>query len=248
MSLFARYPKFTETSTTGASIDRLSLRYQAIIEWNRHLFRGGGTRVLDIASHDGRWSFAALDAGAAHVTGIEAREHLVENARETFKEYGAQDGSYESRTGDMFAELRRDPPQVDVVLLLGVMYHVFDHVELVRLVAQTGAKYVVVDTQVIPENKLHHKFPNVISLQLDDVTSSGAQAVADLPAEAGLPPRAIVGHPSRGALRFIFDAFGYDTEEFDWASLISGQDEAVDVWHYKQGRRATFRMTRREAN
>jgi hypothetical protein len=246
VSLFARYPKFIETSTTGASQDRLNLRHQAIIEWNRDLL--DGARVLDIASHDGRWSFAALDVGAAHVIGVEARSHLVENARQTFKEYGAKDGSYEFRCGDLFEELRRDPPQVDVVLLLGIMYHVLDHVELVKLVATTGAKHVIVDTQVVRRNRVHPKLPNIISLQVDDVTSDGAQAVANVP---GAPAwqGAIVAHPSRGAVEFVFDAFGFDTEEFDWPGLIAAQEqEPKHVWHYGHGSRATFRMTRREAN
>lgn len=250
MSLFERYPKFVETSVTGASADRLHLRHRAIIAWNRELLEGA--RVVDIGSHDGRWSFAALDAGAAHVTGIEARPHLVENALANFREYGAPEGSYEFRAGDMFEALRRDPPAADIVLLLGVMYHVFNHVELVRLVAATGARHVIVDTQVVPEDKVPKKHPNMLSLQRDDVMSEGAQAVADIPGEAGRRgeggrPGAIVAHPSRGALRFVFDAFGYETEEFDWPGLIEAQErQYADVWHYRRGSRSTFRMTRRE--
>ncbi|WP_293451538.1 hypothetical protein [Planktotalea sp.] len=34
-------------------------------------------KVLDIASHDGRWSYALAGAGAAHVYGIEEREELI---------------------------------------------------------------------------------------------------------------------------------------------------------------------------
>jgi hypothetical protein len=240
MSFFDAHPLFTETSTTGASNDRLNLRHQAIIEWNRDILKGA--KVLDLASHDGRWSFAALDAGAAHVLGIEARPHLVENAGKTFQHYGAKEGTYEFRTGDLFAALRSDPPQVDVVMLLGIMYHVFDHVELVKLVAQTGAKHVIVDTQVVPEGRLHRKQPIVLALQSDIVTKDGAAAVPDIEGAA----TSIVAHPSRGAVNFLFDAFGYDTEEYDWKALIAAQDrEYKDVWHYQRGSRATFRMTRR---
>ena len=72
---FDDYPRFYSTSKTGPSRHRLGARHRAIIEGNERLLVG--RRVLDIASHDGRWSFAALKSGAAHVTGIEARPHLA---------------------------------------------------------------------------------------------------------------------------------------------------------------------------
>ena len=55
---FDAYPRFYETSKTSASRGRLNLRYEAIFGENADVFRGA--RVLDIASHDGRWSLAAL--------------------------------------------------------------------------------------------------------------------------------------------------------------------------------------------
>jgi 23S rRNA G2069 N7-methylase RlmK/C1962 C5-methylase RlmI len=75
---FDRFNRFYSTSRTSPWPERLHARYQAIIQENLDLLRG--QRVLDVASHDGRWSFAALKAGCAHVTGMEAREHLVLNA------------------------------------------------------------------------------------------------------------------------------------------------------------------------
>lgn len=71
MKFFDPYAQFLTTSATSASPSRLNARHAAIIQGNLELFRG--KRVLDIASHDGRWSFAALHAGAKHVTGIEIR-------------------------------------------------------------------------------------------------------------------------------------------------------------------------------
>ncbi len=242
MSLFARYPRFAETSINGAGLDRLNLRHQAIIDWNRDLLEGA--RVLDLASHDGRWSFAALHAGAAHVLGVEARPTAVGHALETFREYGVAEGAYEFRTADLFDELRRGPPQVDVVMLLGILYHVFDQVELARLVAATGARHVIVDTQVIPEGRLHRKHPAIIALKLEPVANPGAQAVANTPGGS----LSIVGHPSRAAIRMVFEAFGFEMEEFDWPGLLAAQGRPCeDVWHYEHGSRATFRMTRRDA-
>src|SRR5262249_22037325 len=83
---FDESPRFYETSETSTHPGRLNLRHQAMFGDNLDVFEGA--RVLDIASHDGRWSFAALKAGAASVVGIEGRPELVANANETFEQYG----------------------------------------------------------------------------------------------------------------------------------------------------------------
>src|SRR3990170_6442773 len=55
---FDQFPRFYETSQTFAYPSRLNLRHEAIFGENQDIFEG--RRVLDIASHDGRWSFASL--------------------------------------------------------------------------------------------------------------------------------------------------------------------------------------------
>ena len=44
-------------------------RYQVIVGRNRELFQNA--RVLDIHCGEGRWTLAALDAGASHVIAVE---------------------------------------------------------------------------------------------------------------------------------------------------------------------------------
>src|ERR1017187_9318082 len=83
---FDRYPEFYSSSVTYPYPNRLNQRHRACIEWNEAMIRG--KCVLDLASHDGRWSFAALKAGATKVVGIEARDHLVQAARSNLHEYG----------------------------------------------------------------------------------------------------------------------------------------------------------------
>src|ERR671915_725288 len=97
---FDAFPRFYESSNTGAYRGRLNLRYEAIFGENQDLFPGA--RVIDIASHDGRWSLAALKAGAAEVTGIEAREDLVRAALDNVGHYYNDTGRYEFIAGDVF--------------------------------------------------------------------------------------------------------------------------------------------------
>jgi len=149
MGFFDNYQRFYTTSHTSPLPDRLNSRHTAIVEAN--LDQIHGKCVLDIASHDGRWSFAALKAGAAHVVGVEARNELVENAHLTFPEYGIEASRYRFICGDAFDVLRREPPQTfDVVMCLGFMYHTIRHAELLDLIERTGARLVVIDTEVTP--------------------------------------------------------------------------------------------------
>ena len=129
---FDDYPAFLETSDTAASASRLGWWHRFIIEDNADLLVG--KRVLDLASHDGRWSFAALKAGASHVTGVEFRPEMVASARATFDGYRVDPSTYRFIAGDLF-ELLRDPGQgieVDVVLCLGFLYHTLRYAELLN--------------------------------------------------------------------------------------------------------------------
>ena len=80
---FDHYPAFY-TSPVSANPNRLHQRYRAIIESNRDALTGA--KVLDVGAHDGRWAFAALHAGAKHVTMIEPRPSAVAMMHERFKE------------------------------------------------------------------------------------------------------------------------------------------------------------------
>jgi hypothetical protein len=100
---FDAYPRFYSTSITGAKPSRLNARHKVLIQSNQPIIRGKS--VLDIASHDGRWSFAAHQAGARHVLGIEAREHLVQAAQSNMREYGLAEKQVEFVRGDVFVEL-----------------------------------------------------------------------------------------------------------------------------------------------
>ena len=92
VDFFTEYPRFFQTGRSDLRGRRMQHRHTALIEANRDAI--AGKRVLDLASHDGRWSFAALAAGAHHVTGVEARRNLVESAHQTFGAYGVHRDRY----------------------------------------------------------------------------------------------------------------------------------------------------------
>ena len=106
---FDAYPLFAEEGTVAATPSRLNFRHELIVEANAPLLKGA--RVLDIACNDGRFGLAALlGAGAAHVTGVEARGEAIERGRKAFAEYGVEPERYAFRQGDVFETLAQMTP------------------------------------------------------------------------------------------------------------------------------------------
>lgn len=244
MGFFDNFPKFYKTSQTSPFPHRLNSRHRAIMEHSGSLIKG--KRVLDIASHDGRWSFAALQAGAAHVTGIEPRQELINNAVDTFNEYGIEPSRYDFLCGDVFDHLSNK--KFDVVFCLGFYYHTVRHAELFDLIERTGATLVIIDTEVTPradelpevENgdpRAVFANPYGVQLLLDPVDDQ-QMAYSDSLTRNG---QTLVGRPSRSAVRFIAKHFGYTTTTFDWETFISENPEVESAMvDYSEGWRDTF--------
>jgi ubiquinone/menaquinone biosynthesis C-methylase UbiE len=226
------YPRFLETTETVPSPNRLNTRHRAIIEWNADVLRG--YRVLDIASHDGRWSFAALKTGACHVTGIEARPHLVDKAVTNFSFYGIPATSYRFIT-DMAVSAMRALPEAsfDVVMCLGFLYHTMEHMAILLEARRLATRHVILDTDVTADGdaviRLRHEL-------IEDTRNSVDYGRTG-------QSHALVGKPSRGALIAMLEFAGYGVELFDW------QDGTINDWShiedYRDGMRVTLRASRR---
>lgn len=249
MGFFDEYPRFYQTSKTTPFPDRLNGRYEACIAANADQIRG--KRVLDIASHDGRWSLAALTAGAAHVTGVEARSDLVDSSRATLQEYGINPARYDFHVADIFEYLRRQ--SFDVVLCLGFFYHTIRHVELFHLMSSTNPGLIVIDTEVTPrgeerpevessDSRLIHQNPYVIQL-LPDPSNMEQMAWQDPTTRDGMT---LVGRPSRAAVKLIARHFGYEGSPYDWTSYFQRNPaHAGSMPDYQAGWRETFSLHRR---
>ena len=200
---FTKYNKFGETSTVASNLNRLDFRYEHCIERNKHLIEG--KRVLDIASHDGRFTFAALrGAGAKHVVGIEARPNLVENARNTFSQYGVDPESFELITGDVFEEIKNIPTgSIDTAMILGFLYHTARQYELISMLSDLGVKSIIVDSKILRNVK-----KSFVLLKMEG-TQTDAQ-IWDSSRD-----RVLSSVPSIGALELYLEEFGYQVTHLE---------------------------------
>ena len=233
---FDEHERFLDTGTVFTARHRLNLRHKAIIERNTDVLKGA--RVLDIASHDGRWSFAALKAGASHVVGVEARPDVVESSRESMAAEGFDESQYEFVQGDIFEVMANNKFDVDVVLCLGFLYHTYRHTELLSAIRALEPQHLLIDTTVTlsddPILRLRRDYP-----------SNAGQAVLDTYAYGNY---SLVARPSAPAVRMMVEAYGFEVEsEVDWPSLIKEhrhipeRPKEARVGDYRKGTRVTMR-------
>ena len=233
---FDDHPRFYDTGEAGIrSKPRLNLRYEAIFAENADLF--AGARVLDIASHDGRMSLAALACGAQSVVGIEARPELVDRAVANLEHYGHDPSRFRFIAGDAHEVLGREDLEVDVVLCLGFLYHTLRFNELWHGIHRTGARHLVVDTQA------HGMFdPDPLVRLHRELTERIGTAKAD---GYTVGPAVLTGRPNLAALEMMLDSYGYEIERFsDWPRLLADNPEVTSCRDYAIGRRITVRCRR----
>jgi hypothetical protein len=233
---FERHDRFFETSTVGTHVSKrlikpdrrspvLRNRYKAIIDNNRPLLRD--CRVLDLASHDGRWSLAALDAGAKSVHGVEGRAECVRAAERTFKHYGVDRSTYSFCNADVFdflSEARGHP--FDTILCLGFLYHTPRHYELFENFHRLRPRNVILDTAVIQSHKSFATFK-------EEPNDQPGMALRDADSRWS-----VVATPSRGLINQLTRHFGFRLREVDWESL--GIKDWSQCEPYLDGTRATY--------
>ena len=113
---FDRYTRVVKSIPAGAAsatgfldLIRSRRRYDAIVARNRHLYQNA--RVLDVMSAYGLWCLAALDAGAAHVVGIEPSPSMIGAAADTFRDCGVAAISYRFINSDVLDAIEAFEPE-----------------------------------------------------------------------------------------------------------------------------------------
>ena len=98
--------------------------------------------VLDIGCNSGWFSFDLADRGACTVDGVDLRAHNVEQARFLSSYFGFDNTTFEVADATAFEDDRR----WDVVLNLGVLYHVTDPLRFLQRTYELCDRYAIVDT------------------------------------------------------------------------------------------------------
>jgi 2-polyprenyl-3-methyl-5-hydroxy-6-metoxy-1,4-benzoquinol methylase len=150
-----------------------------------------GRRVLDLGCNAGYWSLAAIEAGADFVFGIDGRQLHLDQAQLVFDSKGVDPSRYQFELGNIFEY--EFTQQFDIVLCLGLMYHISKPVELFEVFSRVNASLVLIDTTV-----------NLIPVSAFRVV----QESLDSPRNAIDYETTLI--PSRQAVLDLANQFGYD--------------------------------------
>jgi SAM-dependent methyltransferase len=102
------------------------------------------TTVLDIGCNCGFFSLDLADRGVGHVRGIDLRRHSIRQANFLAELCGVPNVEFAARDVDSLDSA----DQCDVVLNLGVLYHVVNPLQFVRQTYELCRRFAVIDTVV----------------------------------------------------------------------------------------------------
>lgn len=198
--------------------DRMNKRREFIIGSN--LVDFADARVLDLAAHDGRWSYAFAAAGACEVVGYEGRQELID----AFADFpdAALRAKVHLHCIDIFdgleAAIERGET-FDVVGVLGIFYHVMDHRRLLKLISAVKPKLVIVDSEFLNR-------PGPIIQLIRERTENPLNAMPEFDGQDVV----VKGVPSFSAMELLAETTGFD---LTWNNVRDiPRPERVGVWDY----------------
>ena len=194
-------------------------RYEAIVGKNRELFRNA--RVLDIASGDGLWSMAALDAGAAHVVGIEPDPSRAALATRNFADYKIKPKSFQIIESDVAVALDTFKPGAFDLVLCREFLSTSDPRQLFGRLRDLKPKHVILDTPVI--------------VGKGPILRFGTRNEFELTTEPSGPMLSV---PNHELIEYMCSYFGFRWRLIDWRTL--GITDWDGVRDYERDRRRTY--------
>ncbi len=166
--------------------------------------------AIDLACHQGFFSHHLAAAGHRRVTGIDARQEHIDDARLICR--ALQHDNIEFAQRDVFSLSPEQDGQFDTVLMFGLLYHLENPVGALRVAKSLCKKVCLVETQVGPH----------ISGQLDwghyefVKPMMGSFTVIDESHETHGPEMSTLGiclAPSTQTLIWIMQKIGFDRVE-----------------------------------
>jgi SAM-dependent methyltransferase len=153
-----------------------------------------GKRVLDLGCNAGFWALKAIEAGCDFVLGVDARRSNIEQARLVFAAMDVPPDRFAFVVDDVLRLDTSGHPPFDIVLNLGLLYHVGKPIELLEVAAAVNSDVLLIDTVV-------STLPGCCLELTSESTDSPLHAVNS----------ELVVHPTASAVVEMTRALGYRT-------------------------------------
>ncbi len=199
----------TRSYADGNALRIHESRVQYVFPFLDRYFNGRWDEVscLDIACHEGWFSFQLAQRGARSVKGIDIRSDRIERANFIREAGGISNASFEVR--DLFALNPAQDGMYDLTLFLGIFYHLEDPVRGIRAVRALTRNVCIIEGQVA-------RFKESITTawgNSQEIRSGPACAVIDADPQHSPVSGGISLVPSLVALQKIIRAAGFQRAE-----------------------------------
>ncbi len=204
-------------------------------------------RVLDLASHMGTLSHAALQLGARHVHGVDTEAAMIRKGEDLFSRMQVPPDSYRFEVQDVFEFLEaREPDSFDTVLCFGLLYYVMEPFRLLQLMARVARKCILLDTFTARYAALQGKDALQYYSHLQDETFESPILLTSLTQSEKKDYRlpnaflykgkelVLTTFPSRALLEIWFQVLGLDFRFLEWDDYIQKPCHWRDLWTPEQ--------------
>jgi hypothetical protein len=176
------------------------------------MFAGGYEQAsaIDLACHQGYFSSQLGLRGCRSVLGIDARQCHVDDANLIARAQNLK--QFEARQSDVHALDPEQLGQFDIVLMLGLIYHLENPVGAIRLARALTSKVCLIETQVVPHLSGNVDWGNYQFVR----PLKGCFGIIDELDETHAPEASTQGiclAPSTEGLLWIMHAVGFDRVE-----------------------------------
>ncbi len=108
----------------------------------------GGRSVLDCACNNGAYLFLAKEMGAGECVGFDVREHWIEQARFLLRNRSRPSDGIRFEVCDLYDLPALGLERFDIVLFRGILYHLPDPIQGLRLAADLTGELMIVSTAI----------------------------------------------------------------------------------------------------
>ncbi len=183
-----------------------------------------GLSAIDLACHQGYFALELARRGLSRVVGIDARAEHVADATLMAQVLGHE--NFSGRVSDVHALSAAELGRFDIVLMLGLIYHLENPVGAIRLAQALTGRVCVIETQVVPNLSGNVDWGNYRFVK----RLEGCFGIVDETEEIHGPEigtRGIGLAPSTEGLTWIMDKVGFDRVE-----LIPPPPDAYEQHRY----------------
>ena len=184
-----------------------------------------GASAVDLACHQGYFSTELVKRGAGSVVSIDARDSHVEDTRRIATAMQMAD-RIEARQSDVHAIDTGAMGTFDVVLMLGLIYHLENPIGAMRTARELTGRVCLIETQVVPHLSGPVDWGNYHFVK----DMKGCFGIIDETYETHGPEASTLGiclAPSTPGLMWIMEKLG-----FDRVALIPPPDNAYEQHRY----------------